>query len=118
MSHFEKIALNRVKLDCCEQHEFETHGVEVQIGKRVKCKRCGGEMSLIQANEYVRGFAAGGGNPELVWEGWSIPGYEDETRCPCCLGNKKKDCSLCNGQTYISKSKAKAYLEGNFNADE
>ncbi len=113
------IRLNRIRLDSCEQHCFEVEGVEIAPGQKVTCRNCKGEMSLVHANEYIRGFAAAGGDPLKVWANWCEADKELETRCPQCLGatfiepmpEDYFDCDLCEATGFVTVSTARTYLK-------
>lgn len=63
--------VNRRKLNCCLQHFFR--GPIAKNGKPVEllqCLVCEGYLPFEHAAEYAKGFAAAGGNPELVIEGF------------------------------------------------
>jgi len=121
MTSFNDIATNRIKLDSCKQHEFSAASVVelIEHGQKVTCLNCEGEMHLGEANQYVRGFVAAGGNPNEVWEGWANEGEELICRCPQCLGKRfietlpedYHDCDLCESEGYVSVSKAREYFK-------
>lgn len=120
-SSFDELTMNRIRLDSCKQHKFKTEGLRLQSNEKVRCTECDGEMSLIEANQYVRGFVAAGGDFSLVWEGWNEPDNEEiAVRCPQCLGkcfveprpNDYHDCDLCEATGYVSASKAREVLKG------
>ncbi len=106
-------------------HVFETDNVKVTLGAKVRCKECGGSMSLVEANQYVRGFVAAGGDPFIMWATWGEPGEEMQCRCPQCLGkcyveprpNDYHDCDLCECTGNVIVSKARNYLKGIRNVD-
>lgn len=68
---------NVEKLNCCPRHLFEMTDEQVNagpaalFGKKLTCQRCKGRMDMINVNQYVRGFAAAGGNPNDVLPGWN-----------------------------------------------
>lgn len=74
------IEANNAKLNACPRHFFGltdediAKGVGYMIGQKVTCQRCGGQLRLTDVNQYVRGFAAAGGNPNDV-----LPGWNDDT---------------------------------------
>lgn len=115
MTKFQQMRLNRIRLDACPAHCFEVEGVEVVAGEKVRCRNCKGEMSLVQANEYVRGFEAAGGDPFQVWATWNEPGAPAITRCPCCVGFrdelKKVHCVLCDRDGFVTVEVARSYLK-------
>lgn len=119
MANLEAIRLNRIKLDACPCHCFEVEGVQLAPGEKVRCSECGGFMSLTDANQYVRGFVAAGGDPLKVWASWNTPGEEADTRCPQCIGrtyveprpNDFFDCDLCESTGFVKVSIARTYLK-------
>lgn len=119
MADIDKLRLNRIRLDACPRHSFETENVQVAPGQKVRCRECGGVMSLIEANQYVRGYEAAGGDGLEVWAGWKDPGEEVSTTCPQCLGrnyveprpNDFFDCDLCESSGYVNVSIARTYLK-------
>jgi hypothetical protein len=57
----------------CPRHEFDplpTGSGTLLLGMRVACKRCRVERRIMDVIDYVRGYAAAGGDPEDV-----LPGY-------------------------------------------
>lgn len=56
------------RLDSCERHKFDAP--LVKIGEKLTCQNCGGVLSLSDISQYVRGFRAAGGDPELVYPGF------------------------------------------------
>lgn len=112
---FKEIQLNRITLDTCPQHKFKTPCyTEFKLGLKVVCLHCGGSMRAVEAAEYIRGFAAAGGDPNLVWADWCDKGGEAETKCPHCLGKsnvgESEVCYLCKGETCVKLSTARQYL--------
>tara|TARA_Y100001973_G_scaffold106643_1_gene186066 strand:- start:10823 stop:11212 length:390 start_codon:yes stop_codon:yes gene_type:complete len=124
MADLEKIQLNQIRLDACEQHCFEVEGLTVEaiqqgFGRKVRCRNCKGEMLLTEANQYVRGIVAAGGYPLEVWANWCEPGEEIQTRCPQCLGRTYVeprpedyfDCDLCESTGFVTVSTARTFLK-------
>lgn len=72
----ELIRDNIRKLHACPRHRFKTD-VKIEFGGKVACLECGGTMDMLDASEYTRGFIAAGGDPELVYPGWTAPTIED-----------------------------------------
>lgn len=67
MKIWEEVKENKRKLDACPTpHRFGR--VEFQSGRAhyVFCDACGGRMPVHDALTFRRGFAAAGGNPEVV----------------------------------------------------
>lgn len=69
------IAANHERLNGCRIHRFETdlapEQIRRRIGLRLTCKHCGGEMNAIDVRNYVLGFIAAGGDPNVVFPGWN-----------------------------------------------
>lgn len=64
---WEEVKENRRRLDnCVGHHQFGRVRFANGIARDVTCDVCGGSMSVMSALDYRRGFAAAGGNPELV----------------------------------------------------
>lgn len=57
---------NRERLDGCSKHFFDLGAPPFSFGAKCACQRCGGVMDLTLINEYARGYAAAGGNPNDV----------------------------------------------------
>ena len=72
----DRIARNRDRLNACRRHRFPAaiegieQGVGAMFGGKSTCERCGGQLSLIELNQYVRGYEAGGGNGNEIIPGW------------------------------------------------
>lgn len=72
---------NVAALDACPRHHFEisdeliAQGVGAMFGMKLNCHRCNGRMDMLHINQYVRGYAAAGGNPNDILPGWN----NDET---------------------------------------
>lgn len=66
----QRIQKNRHALDNCRKHRFEFKG-QLTIGQRAFCGNCGGDMLLTEVAQYVRGYAAAGGNPNEIIPGWT-----------------------------------------------
>lgn len=63
----------RARLYACTLHVFDMSNVEIAPGKlpaRLTCVMCTEWLPTIEAAQYVRGFAAAGGDPEIVIEGF------------------------------------------------
>lgn len=63
-----EIRENSVRLNNCPMHHFTYEKLE--LGQRLKCDNCGGQMQITDAGYYVKGYKAAGGDPENVWPGW------------------------------------------------
>lgn len=59
---------NRNRLNECPRHFWPT--IEISIGAKCVCAKCGGYMPVLEAAEYLNGYRAAGGNPNDV-----LPGY-------------------------------------------
>jgi hypothetical protein len=68
---FEVIKANNRRLDDCPKHLFEN--VPIAFNARATCTMCGGAMDVLKISQYVRGYAAAGGNPEDVFPDWNKP---------------------------------------------
>lgn len=69
----DSIAENRRRLNSCPAHQFDVSGIDWERGflpTRFTCMNCDGSLPELSAVEYARGFAAAGGNPETVIEGF------------------------------------------------
>lgn len=69
----DSIAVNRQRLNSCPGHQFDASTIDWERGhlpSRFVCLRCDGWLPDLCAVEYARGFAAAGGDPELVIEGF------------------------------------------------
>jgi hypothetical protein len=73
---FEAIKLNNDRLNACPRHLFDTEvpgidgGVGAMFGRKMICRKCGGQMDLVALNFYVRGYEAHGGNGNDILPGW------------------------------------------------
>lgn len=63
-----QVRVNSQMLRSCPRHEFLVHSPTLL--QKVKCNKCGGTLSLVDASYYVRGYVAAGGNADDVWPGW------------------------------------------------
>lgn len=70
---YEKIRANQRCLDACPRHRFNLHDPPYRFGQKITCEVCGGEMCMIQAGQYARGYAAAGRDIEDVMPGWNKP---------------------------------------------
>lgn len=64
---------NRRVLNKCLLHYFDTTGIfeSAEAPALLRCVMCKGFLPFEQAAEYARGFAAAGGDPELVMPGFT-----------------------------------------------
>lgn len=71
----EEIRENQKRLDNCKRHYFPTlppvEVIRTSFRLKLSCAACGGEILATEVAAYVRGFAAAGGNPDLIIPGWS-----------------------------------------------
>lgn len=64
-------------LNGCSRHHFAmtdeqvVAGPAALFGKKLTCQRCNGQMDMLGVNQYVRGYAAAGGNPNDILPGWN-----------------------------------------------
>lgn len=63
-----EIRANRAKLKGCPCHRFVDQ--KANLGKKVTCADCGGQMNLTELGGYMDGYRAAGGNPNDIWAGW------------------------------------------------
>lgn len=66
----------RAVLYSCSMHVFDTNGIERkpgQIPDRLTCVVCKQWLPTMEACAYARGFAAAGGDPSIVIEGFGRP---------------------------------------------
>lgn len=133
LSSFERIKANHAKLDACPRHDFGEIG-EVTFGMKLTCKRCGGEMHAIRANDYARGYEAAGGNPDEIIANFKEGQHgEEAVTCPVCNGvcgvdvavNMNEgcdpqddcyapdwhDCDFCDATGTVARIKALAYID-------
>lgn len=69
----DSVAVNRRILNGCTAHQFDASVIDWERGllpARFECLRCGGWLPELAAIEYARGFAAAGGDPDAVIEGF------------------------------------------------
>lgn len=67
----QRVMANRRKLDGCRRHLFPTIGDNYQLGQRLTCVHCGGEMTLVEAGWYIRGWVAHGGDAQEIMADWT-----------------------------------------------
>lgn len=62
----------RARLYACAMHVFDTKGVTSwsNAPASLTCAMCGEWLPTMEAAQYARGFAAAGGDPETVIEGF------------------------------------------------
>ncbi len=66
---WDEVKENITRLEACPRHQFEVG--TVVPGEKVRCLNCRGQMSYLDAGQYLRGYQAAGGDPTDVWPGWS-----------------------------------------------
>lgn len=67
MKIWEDVKTNHAALNNCPQpHRFGRVEFQGGLARYVFCDNCGGRMSVMDALTFRRGYAAAGGNPELV----------------------------------------------------
>jgi hypothetical protein len=59
---------NQRKLKNCPRHRFA--GGPIKLGAKHTCLWCGGSISNSDLLSYCRGFAAAGGDPNVVYPEW------------------------------------------------
>lgn len=57
---------NRERLEGCAKHFFDLGAPPYSLGAKCHCTRCGGVMDLVVIDQYARGYAAAGGDPNDV----------------------------------------------------
>ena len=67
------IKRNLDTLGACPKHKF-SGGKVVAMGARYTCLNCGGVMDLRSIGQYLKGYAAAGGDINEIWNGWSQNG--------------------------------------------
>lgn len=69
---WDRVTTNNQKLNDCPRHKFngELPPREQRFNAKITCEHCGGEMRLIDVNQYIRGWIAHGGNGNEIWPGW------------------------------------------------
>lgn len=68
------VAENRRKLTACVLHSFDSKTIDWHRGlvpATLLCTICGGREETLAAVAYARGYAAAGGDPEMVIEGFT-----------------------------------------------
>jgi hypothetical protein len=74
---YREVQANRAALDACPRHLFPNTltpaEIKVAFGGKVTCEHCNVKMGLIEIAQYVRGFIAAGGDPNVVWPGYTCP---------------------------------------------
>lgn len=55
----EAIKKNHAALKACPCHEFPINSTNWRLNDRVKCKKCGGEMTIHDARLWTDGYVAG-----------------------------------------------------------
>jgi hypothetical protein len=70
---WDQAVTNNQKLNDCPKHYFtaELPPPLERFQARITCERCGGQMRLLDVNQYIRGYVAAGKNPNDIWPGWS-----------------------------------------------
>lgn len=67
---FNKIRINRKRLDNCRKHHFDIGEPPYRLGQVATCWNCGGEMPLLEIGAYVRGYKAAGGVANDIVQGY------------------------------------------------
>lgn len=67
----EQIRENQDRVRGCRVHVFPAIGNNYRLGQKLTCLNCGGVMDLREVGNYLRGFAAAGGNPQDVLPDWN-----------------------------------------------
>lgn len=66
---WDEVKENIARLESCPRHQFEA-GTPA-LGEKIFCINCRGQMSHLDARQYLRGYQAAGGDADDVWPGWS-----------------------------------------------
>lgn len=61
---------NQRKLRTCQRHTFPAKGDNYRFGDYLMCLNCGGEMSLLDVGNYIRGYVAHGGPATDILPDW------------------------------------------------
>jgi hypothetical protein len=69
---------NFEQLEACSAHHFDSTE-PVKPGLTVRCKKCGGLMTMQQAAMYATGFRAAGGDPNEVWPAYAVKRWSAAT---------------------------------------
>lgn len=81
-----EIRQNQDRVRGCAVHRFPAIGDTYRLGQKLTCLNCGGVMDLREVGNYLRGFAAAGGDPQIVLPDWKEPptAAEDTRRVLQC----------------------------------
>lgn len=107
--------INRIRLDSCTGHRFGLVDMQtIGPGSKAHCSVCGGDMLLVEVNQYVLGVEIAGGDPNAVLPGFRNPGEAPTVHCPACGGDGRNTngdhCQSCSGSGFVSKDSARQYL--------
>ncbi len=68
-SIWQDVRRNHALLDGCARHRFA--GAQIRtLGEKFRCEACGGQMSLGDIGNYIRGYVAAGKAAADIWPGW------------------------------------------------
>ena len=67
---WQQVKDNKAKLKSCARHRVDVDPASVNIGMRLRCVSCGGEMSLSDIGSYIGGYVSNGGSADDIWPGY------------------------------------------------
>lgn len=70
---WDEITANNKKLNDCPRHFFTemlASNLVERMRSKLNCQNCGGQISLLALNQYIRGFEAAGRDGNEIWPGW------------------------------------------------
>jgi hypothetical protein len=66
----DQIRADLARKDACPLHQFSGDDA-LTLGATYPCKSCGGKFRLSEIGLYLRGYAAAGGDVNVIWPGWN-----------------------------------------------
>lgn len=110
---YKRVRINRIRLDACPKHRFDVATFAIKFGAKSTCLECGGEMSVLDVAQYVRGYGAAGGDPNDVLPGFYTPENKGKVHCPQCYGKGfietpggLEDCDICEATGMVAAAMA------------
>lgn len=67
---FEAIKARVARERACPRHHFGIGGGPYPLGAFYRCTHCGAERRLHEIGNYIRGYAAAGGDPKDICPDW------------------------------------------------
>ena len=67
---FKDVRENSDKRDACPRHDFGQYPMPPKLRIKLTCKHCGAWMQICDISIYAKGYAAAGGNPEDIIQGF------------------------------------------------